>query len=153
VLSILINGNEKRYVPCRIKHAHSINISQKQQHGHYPLCYVLLNQLFMNTNFKVSNFAIWCKIAIYISRNDKLIIPNVNDKEMTKKRKYLSNMESDGYLERKKYNSLIQKDVFQFITTEKFKQEFKEKYCEISKKIRPDFSDEIRNRMLSSFNF
>ena len=107
----------------------------------------------MNTNFKVSNFAIWCKIAIYISRNDKLIIPNVNDKEMTKKRKYLSNMQCDGYLDRKKYNSLIQKDVFQFITTEKFKQEFKEKYCEISKKIRPDFSDEIRNRMLSSFNF
>lgn len=56
----------------------------------------------------------------------------------------------DEYLIREPDN--WQKGLFRFKATQKFKDEFKQKFCEISKKVRPDFTDEIRENMLNSFN-
>jgi hypothetical protein len=86
----------------------------------------------METNFKKSNFAIWCKIAVYASKNEFILIPKYNDTFMDKHRKYLASMSTEGYLQRETW--WANKDAVKYTPTNKFKSEFKEKYCEISKK-------------------
>jgi len=105
----------------------------------------------MDNSFKKQNFALWVKIAVYASDNSKIHAIKGDKNYMSKRMKKLHELYSEGYLLRE--NSAWNNQSFLFAPTEKFKTEFKEKYCEISKKIRPDFSDEMRNRMLNAFNF
>jgi hypothetical protein len=105
----------------------------------------------MDNSFKKSNFPLWVKIAIYASKNEKIHSIKSNGNWESRKMKKFHDMKLDGYLTVE--NSFWNKESFLFTPTEKFKKEFKEKYCEISKKIRPDFTDEIRNQMLAAFKF
>lgn len=104
----------------------------------------------MDNSFKKSNFSLWVKIAVYASNNKNIhSIPKNKNWEGKNIRKF-NDMRSEGYLTMKK--SYWNEDSRFFTPTEKFRNEFKEKYCKISKKIRPDFTDELIHRMFKSFN-
>lgn len=105
----------------------------------------------MNTAFNKQNFIFWCKVALYASRRDIIVVPSNLDSYMNRNRKKISSMYLEGYFVREV--SFFNKNAFKYKPTQKFIDEFKLNYCEVSKKIRPDFSDEIRKKMLESFNF
>lgn len=105
----------------------------------------------MDNSFKKQNFALWVKIAVFASDNSKIHAIKGDKNYMSKRMKKLHELYSDGYLLRE--NSAWNNQSFLFTPTKKFKLEFKDKYKEISKKIRPDFTDEIRDTMLNAFKF
>lgn len=104
----------------------------------------------MENSFKKSNFALWVKIALYASRDKDILVP-YTDKFMNNNKSKIHDMFWEGYFKREvvKFMSVA---TYRFIITDKFREEFKDKYCEISKSIRPDFTDEKRNTMLNAFN-
>jgi hypothetical protein len=106
----------------------------------------------MDNAFKKVNFVLWVKIAVYASAPSEKIYIEFQDKSfMGRRRKRLNSMFGGGYLERELINEKT--GYCSFAPTQKFKDEFKDKYKEVSKKIRPDFTDEIRIKMLNAFKF
>ena len=67
-------------------------------------------------------------------------------------RNFCSELVWDGFASTKQ-TDWWQKGSVEMVLTQKFVDEFFTKFKQISQKIRPDFSEEMRDRMLYSFSF
>lgn len=97
------------------------------------------------------NFSKWVHLASWM-KTGKVHVHSFAKKTFDRgMRSFCSDLIFDGMLTIEK-TDWWEKGSYYLYRTEKFSSHFLERYKDVSKKIRPDFSDEKRDQMLKSFN-